>query len=215
MSTTKAVSVVGVALLLGISSTAFAQQRRAVIEPEMYEYEYEEQYRGGTPFGLGLSVGGGVVGNTASRARNFTDVGGSWDARLTFGTRSILAAEAAYIGTAQNIDAIGLDNDAILVSNGAEAAARLNIVSGPVTPYVLAGVGWRHYSLTNEDFNTSNVQDSDDVVHFPLGAGIGFQIDQLLLDLRGTFRPTIDDDLLGGDTSLHTLTGELRAGFEF
>lgn len=169
-----------------------------------------------TPMGTSLSIGGGVAGFTDTEARRFSGVGGSWDARLAVGTRTLLAGELAYIGTANDIDALGLDNEAILVSNGAEAAARLNFLQGPVQPYALAGIGWRHYSLENADFNTSDVLESDDVGHVPLGAGVSFRFEGLVLDARGVFRPSFDSDMMGpGDAELHTWNADVRAGWEF
>src|SRR5215831_7977102 len=79
-----------------------------------------------TPYGESLSVGGGVVNFVGDTARNVTDVGGYWDVRLAFGTRTPIGIEAAYIGAAQNVTAVGMTN-AFLVRNGMEANARINI----------------------------------------------------------------------------------------
>lgn len=215
------------------------QQQQPMPEPRI-EAEYEpppparieaqpmarpEPMMEGDPFGVqesgqmgvALSIGGGVVGFTDDEARDFADVGGSWDARLGLGLRGPIGAEVAYIGSANNIEAIGLDDDAILVSNGAEAVARLNLIpEGVANPYLFGGIGWRNYALVNEDFNTSSVQDNDNVGHVPLGVGVGFRVQEVLIDVRGVARPTFEADMMGGGgTELHTLTGEARAGFEF
>jgi len=166
--------------------------------------------------GMSASIGGGVLGFTDASTNNNIDVGGGWEARLGVGTRSIVGVEAAYTGSASNINALGLDNSAILVSNGLEGDVRLNLAGYfAVTPYVFGGVGWRRYDLTNADFNTSDVNDQDDVMEIPVGAGIEYRYRGFLFDARGTFRPAFNDDLLGPGRELHTWAATGRLGFEF
>jgi hypothetical protein len=149
-------------------------------------------------YGISVQLGGGVSGFTSDSMDDATDIGGDWDVRAIFGARSPLAIEAAYIGSAQSIDALGLDNDAVLLGNGAQGDLRLNGLFGEsmVQPYLFGGVAWRHYNLTNESFNTSDISDSDDVLEFPVGAGIGFQAGGFNLDVRGEFRPTLLEDMV-------------------
>jgi hypothetical protein len=62
--------------------------------------------------------------------------------------------EAAYIGNARNIDALGLDGNARLISNGAEGALRLEHSDRELEPDVadrtfgFVGLGWSHYNVT-------------------------------------------------------------------
>src|SRR4030095_59898 len=51
-----------------------------------------------SPCQVSLTVGGGVADFVTSSTRAQTDIGGSWDARLTVGTRSVIALEAGYMG---------------------------------------------------------------------------------------------------------------------
>jgi hypothetical protein len=165
--------------------------------------------------GMSFFVGGGVMDFTDSDTRDFTDLAGTWEARLGVGTRSIIGLEAAYIGAAQGVEALGLDDSAVLTSHGAEANFRLNFSRGGLQPYALAGAGWRHYSVTNDDFNTSDVNDSDDVFEIPLGVGITYHLDPVLLDLRGVFRPAFGSDLVGDDEELHNWSARMNVGWEF
>ena len=172
--------------------------------------------------GVGISVGGGVVGFTESDARDLADVGGGWEARVSFGTRFPVGIEAAYVGSAQDIDALGLDSDAILLGNGVEGTARVNIpILEQVTPYGFAGIGWTNYRLVNEDFNTSNVTDSDNMGYVPLGAGVTYRVGRAAFDLRGQWKAAFNDDLVEvddgpeGDPSLHQWGVTGRVGFEF
>lgn len=174
--------------------------------------------------GLGMALGGGVTGFVDEEARSFTDPGGSWEARLSVGTRLPVAFELAYIGSAQNIDALGLDNDAVLLGNGTEATVRVNILQNfPVQPYIFGGAGYTHFQLTRTDFNTTSLRDSDNVFNVPFGAGVSFRVARaLLLDLRFTGRAAFDDELMEGpfantdkDAKLHSWNAGARLGWEF
>ena len=72
--------------------------------------------------GGALFVGGGFQDFTNSDLRSMTGSGGYWSARLVGGMRRIVGMEAAYVGDARNIDALGLGSNAHLVSNGVEGA---------------------------------------------------------------------------------------------
>jgi hypothetical protein len=194
--------------------------------------------------GVALTVGAGVSSFLDADTRDFTQPGAGWAARMSIGTRELLGLELGYTGTAQEIDALGLDNDAVLVSNGVDAALRVNL--GPeaaMQPFLFGGLGWRHYNVTNADTNTSSIKDEDDVIEFPVGAGLGFRAGGLALELRTTFRPAGDSDLMGGrdqindpddidpgdldpddiddpndrdsQSTLHNWSATLGAGFEF
>lgn len=169
--------------------------------------------------GITVTGGGGVTDFAEDFARGFTDVGGSWNVRVGVLTRFLISAELSYVGSAQSIDAAGLDNDAILLSNGAEMDLRLNILPGMIQPYVFGGVGYRHYNITNTATNTSAIQNSDDIGMVPVGGGLMFRIDAFILDARGTFRWAFDDQMLtrptGSGIGMSTWEGSLNAGVEF
>lgn len=147
-------------------------------------------------WGMAVSAGGGVNDFTGDAMRDITGTGGSWDARLALGTRQLIGFEAAYLGTAQSIDAIGLETDALLVSNGAEALVRVNLLPGPLQPYAFGGVAWKRYDLTNTDTNTSDVVGSDDVYELPLGVGVNAKSQGLIFDVRGAYRIATGEDLV-------------------
>jgi len=178
-----------------------------------------------TPVGIYGYVGGGVTNFTEPEAVGATTTGGYWDARLGVGTRSILGGEVAYVGGARDVDALGLNNSAFLVNNGLEGVARLNV---PITtnkvlvePYTFGGVGWQHYNLASETTNTSDVQDSDDIMTVPLGLGLAFGFSGFTLDARATYRHAVFSDLLGNSTSsfdsesLNSWGAGAALGFEF
>jgi len=148
--------------------------------------------------GVGIELGGGATGFSDQQTRNLTDTGGSWEARAAFGTRLPLGFEAAYVGTAQGLNALGLDRDALLLGNGAEGTLRLNVGTFRVQPYVFGGAGWTHYSIErNNAFTSSISSNTDDVFNVPAGAGLSFRLGRgLLLDLRGTYRWAFGADML-------------------
>jgi hypothetical protein len=140
--------------------------------------------------GAAISVGGGVDDFANSAMRDTTGTGGSWTARLTLGTRSYVAGEISYIGSAQSISQLGLSSNSTLFGNGAQAVLRLNAtVNYPIQPFIFGGAAWRHYSLSTSGTNFSDVATNSDAVEIPLGLGVGgYVATNLMLDVRGEYR---------------------------
>lgn len=173
------------------------------VPPPEHAVVHEESFF--TRIGVGIAAGGGAGGFINDNLRGATDPGGDWDVRAIFGTRSPLAVEASYIGSAQPISALGVDNNAVLVGNGVQGALRLNATFNlPVQPFAYAGAAWRRYDVTNTATNTSDLRDSDNVLEVPMGLGIAGHYEGLLLDMRGEFRLARNADLLP-NTSATTL----------
>jgi outer membrane protein OmpA-like peptidoglycan-associated protein len=147
---------------------------------------------------LGIMIGGGVFEFADAETRVFAETGGAWTVRILILPRSVLSAEIAYVGSAQEIDALGLDSGAALVGTGVEAGLRLNAVgSGDINSYVFGGVGYTRFSLENADFNTSNVQDSDGVLIVPFGVGLSLPVTETVaLDIRGLYRAAFGEELI-------------------
>jgi hypothetical protein len=197
-----------------------------VVQPQPAPEPVEEEYAIRSAIGVNVTIGGGLTHFIKDQTTGFTDLGGAWEARIAVGTRYPFSVEAAYLGGVQDMDALGLDADAMLLANGAELGARFNVLSGvtPVQPFVTAGAAWKRYDITNSDFNTSNLNNEENVLEIPLGAGIAFNAGPLLLDLRGTYRPAFFDDMtrtgedeFGEDsaTDLDNWRASLNAGFAF
>jgi len=178
----------------------------------------------GSKFGLGLTAGGGATGFWEQGANTFADNGGMWDVRAVFGTRLPFAFEASYIGTAQSINALGLDTNAVLVGNGGEGTLRFNITRSRIQPYLFGGGGWTRYRISNTNINTASLQRTDDVVVIPVGAGVTGRIGKgFLLDVRGTGRLTFQDTLFNnvaasanaGNSTLNSWGAMGNLGYEF
>jgi len=170
--------------------------------------------------GVGVLLGGGFEDFTNSNLRSMTTGGGFWNARVVAGTHQMLGVEAAYTGAARGIDALGLGQNARLVSNGAEGALRGNVpirVGRSVyEPFVLVGLGWQHYNLTNTDTNTSDVASRDDIMTLPVGTGFEYSYGRFLADARIMYRQTYYNDLLrssGGN--LNNVSAGAQLGMTF
>lgn len=148
--------------------------------------------------GFSLTAGGGVQGFTGDTMRNTTNDGGNWDVRAGFGTRLPVSIEASYLGSAQQINALGLDSNALLVGNGVQGNVRINATTGniPVQPFLFGGVAWRRYQLQNTNNNTSDVIGEDDVLEVPLGIGVAYKHKGFTLDARGEYRPSFYSNLV-------------------
>lgn len=172
-------------------------------------------------YGFAVSLGGGVADFTQEDMRDTSGTAGIWGVRAAFGTRYPVAIEAAYMGSAQSIDAIGLDTSAVLLGSALEADARLNILPDEdFTPYAFVGAAWRRYDLTNADTNTSSVEDEDNLLEVPMGLGVAYRYSGLMADARAEFRAATNEDLLpetdgDGAVAMHTWGVSARIGYEF
>jgi hypothetical protein len=170
--------------------------------------------------GAGLIVGGGYQNFSRSGAQGVTDPGGYWTARLVFGTLFPIGFEAAYIGSAQSINALGLSNDAVLISNGAEGVLRINlpIRRGAVfmEPFAFGGVGWQRYHVSRSNTFNSSITQNDDILEVPYGGGFEFGYGAFLADARFTYRSTFFTNLLTtSQGSLDNWQAGGQVGFQF
>lgn len=175
--------------------------------------------------GFSLSAGGGVTDFTDQSMRDTTGVGGSWAVRATLGTKMPIGFEGSYIGSAQAIDALGIDADSMLLSNGLQGALRLNAVIGaPITPFVFGGVAWSRFDLANTTTNTSALLDKDDLLEVPVGLGVGGSYKGFGYDVRGELRFAAYEDLLpelsagritGGSADMHRWGVNATIGYGF
>lgn len=161
-------------------------------------------------YGLGLSAGGGASDWFDRELRNVTGLSGTWEVRGYVGLNKPLGIEVAYVGRASSIEpAFGPGLSSTLVGNGVEVAGRVNIFHDLVVqPYAIVGIGWTHFSVSdNVTLADFGMNDSDDILEIPLGAGAAWRGPfNLLVDARFTFRPALGEDLVVGSTP--TINGE-------
>lgn len=209
--------MIGGALVLA-SASAAAQE----IEVEIDEDEPT------TVIGVAVTAGGGVTDFVEEGVRDTTGVGGMWDVRVVIGTRTFLAFEAAYTGSASMLESrLPLDEDATLIGTGLEGAVRVNALPGePLTPYAFAGIGWKRYDVSGDAFQMADtgIDDRDDLVEVPLGVGGAYRYESFVADARFTYRLTFEEDLVAerpldeadeAALALDTWAVSARVGYEF
>lgn len=172
----------------------------------------------GSGFGTVVSVGGGVSNFVGETARSQTDLGGSWSANLTLGTRAPLALELGYVGGTNGLNVAGLDPNAVMLRNGAQAALRLNgsVMSGRAMfqPFAFVGGAWQRHSVVNAGYNASAVRGRDDVFSVPFGGGLALVYDGLFVESRFTYRPTFGENFFG-NADLTSWNTAVNVGAEF
>jgi hypothetical protein len=172
------------------------------VEPVPTPFDHPDRYQrtGWRKVGGALMLGGGFEDFTNSNLQSMTGAGGAWNVRAVAGTYSIIGLEAAYIGSARSINALGLDSNATLISNGAEGALRLNVplLQGYslVEPFGFVGLGWSRYNVVNTDTQSAAVAERDDVMTLPYGGGLAFAYRAFMADARFTYRYTYRNDLM-------------------
>jgi hypothetical protein len=202
----------------------------ADVGPGMYSYAWHDE---ALQSGIGVStiLGGGVAGFTDTTMRDTTsDVGGLWNLRVTLGSHIPLGIDLSYLGTATNINGLPGGQSGTLIGTTVEGALRYNMLPHHiVTPYLFAGVGWQRYDVaeTNVSLSDSGMNDRDNLLEFPMGAGLGYRMNGFVGELRGTFRAATEQNLVlrtasvpGSPTSddfapMHTWEASAALGYEF
>ena len=170
--------------------------------------------------GVGLLVGGGFNDFTNNHLKSVTGDGGYWTARVVAGTREYVGMEAAYVGDARGINGLGLSNDSRLISNGFSGNLRINIPiargASLIEPFGFVGVGWSHYTVTNNNVAVSDVTSTDNVLTLPYGGGLEYAYKGFMADARFTYTQTYYNNLtetIGGNLNNWGVGGQI--GFEY
>jgi hypothetical protein len=169
--------------------------------------------------GVDALVGGGVIGFLNGTARNLVGVGETWEARVAWATLYPLVVETAYIGTSQPIHNVPLASGAHLVGQGADFDLRFNPRVASFQPYILGGAGWLNYRIRSSAL-ADTTQTTNNVLMGSVAAGVSKHWKfGLVVDLRGTFRFTFNDDLTFGAVPsaprLNNWSATGRAGWSF
>jgi hypothetical protein len=177
--------------------------------------------------GMAVMGGGGVTNFTGDTASNATGVGGSWDVRFAVATRRWVGFEASYIGGSNGINnllAVNDNNSARLNRNGLEGALRINAPlyakNTLLSPYILGGVGWNAYRVSNYNAVTSSVSlsaSTDNTLSVPVATGFAVGYKGFIADVRYTFRPTFEQQIFlnGSNSTLTNWDAGAMLGYEF
>jgi opacity protein-like surface antigen len=170
------------------------------------------------PQEISVTTGGGATNYFGTALNSTTDPGAAWDARVTLGTHSILALEAAYMGSTNNVDMQAGTQHGRLDSHGIDSDLRFQLPT-VVQPYVFGGVGYNHRSVTQTGAasNAGPLSDEDNQVTVPAGAGLtGYIGRHATVDLRGTYRFIPDNGLTEMSTrNLHQWIAQAHVGYVF
>src|SRR5205823_3518545 len=80
-----------------------------------------------------------------------TDVGALYGARLGIMPAPVFGIELGYLGTQNNVkQTLTYGGGERLITNGAQADVRLNVLPGAFTPYVFGGFGLTKVSVSNQ-----------------------------------------------------------------
>lgn len=142
-----------------------------------------------SPTQFALSVGGGVGGFARDPLRNGSSVAGVWDVRATYGTRSWLAVEAGYLGSAAN--SYGFRGTQMLSTAQLSGDLRINLSKWRFQPFIDAGAGWvnlhRWNSVPQAPVGIWNENENSLVV--PVGGGVaGYIGEHGVVDARFDYR---------------------------
>ena len=166
--------------------------------------------------GLALMLGGGVGDFSNDSINAATGMAGSWNLRLSAGTRLPFAWEAAYIGGANEVTGAQAGANEYLLRNGAEGGLRFNVPflwrSGMVEPFAAGGIGWTRYTAVNDE--GAGVSGQDDVLVVPLGGGLATSIRGVTAEARFTYRLAYEDEMFG-DRDMGNWNVALGVGAEF
>jgi hypothetical protein len=173
-------------------------------------------------YGAAITAGAGAGGFVDDAISGRTGIGASWGLRVAWGTRTPLAFEATYLGSANDVTGTGTGSDAFLLRSTFEGALRFNapILRGwtLLEPFGLVGVGWTRYGLFEGDEPPGpggQVDDTvDDQLTVPLGAGIAYGMGWFTADVRFTYRFALDDDMFGA-SDMSAWNASLGLGIEF
>lgn len=177
-----------------------------------------------------IEAGGGISDFTGAAASNLTKMGATWQVHSGVRLLRPLRIQAGYIGSTHpinNVLAPFAPGGSNILSNGLEALVDYTFpVHFIVKPFVFAGVGWDHWSLSGGAQNDPlAIKGSDDSLAIPGGAGVRTSVTRNWeLDGRFTYRGELLDDMLltnsagqpnSGSKSMTTWNATARLGYMF
>jgi hypothetical protein len=172
------------------------------LPPPPRRKQHESAWYSFSPTQTTFTVGAGVADYSFSSMRAATEVGAAWDARLTFGTRSLLAFEAGYAGTYNKMESPVEGASAVapyIVNNSVDTDLRVNLLPFRFQPYVFGGVGYNHASVNNLADNpgmAARFRASDDNLLVPAGGGFAVYLGRhATVDARATYRAIFENRL--------------------
>ncbi len=150
-------------------------------DPEDVRYKYDRDENAIS--GITFLAGGGVEGYTGSLAPRIGP-GASWGVTVGLQPLKVLGVELGYTGAANDLRNSNLypgGKGPDIVRNGGQAVLTLGLPFA-IQPYILAGVGFSHYSVRTGIKAAGFKDDTSGLI--PLGAGVRAHVFHLTVDAR-------------------------------
>lgn len=180
------------------------------------QIEFEEEER---PDTLQIQAAGGI--HNFVEGLETADNGVSWSARAILMPRSVLGAEVAYVGAANDLDTTLADQDAFLMTSIGEALLRTSVMELvgirdiAWSPYLAAGAGFTNYDVMGDDAATVEFE-GDTNLHVPAKAGVQASLtDNLVVDGHFTYRFEFDNQVAGDAADVQAWTAQAGLGWQF
>lgn len=163
--------------------------------------------------GVSVLFGGGVEAYTGSLSSRLA-LGPAWTFILGIHPSSVFGIELAYQGALQSLkngDGSGNSGRADIIRHAGQANVTFAFGPWQVQPFVLAGVGINHYSVSDQAKAVGFSEGTGGYI--PVGGGIRFRVGGATMDLRGSWQLPFSDPLAAGGTGQNTLgldTGNYR-----
>ena len=154
-----------------------------------------------------------------------TDVGAEYGLRFGIMPTPIVGVELGYLGTQNNVKNTLTSNGNAqrLITNGALADLRVNLIPGAVTPYVFGGYGLTNFKVDNEVIDNNGGLHGRTVSTIPFGGGIEGNIGAFKLGARFQYNYLLTDQLFrrqsngnvstGNNTDFYGVSVDLGASF--
>ena len=156
--------------------------------------------------GVSALIGGGIEGYTGSLSSRLA-VGPAWTFILGFHPTNVFGIEFAYQGALHSLTGgfagSGNSGRADIIRHAGQANVTFAFGAWQVQPFVLAGVGINHYSVSDQAKALGFSEGTGGYI--PVGGGVRFRVEGATLDLRGSWQLPFNDPLAAGGTGQNTL----------
>ncbi len=171
------------------------------------------------PHQMAVSVGGGVGQFVRDRSSDNAAIAGAWSVKATFGTRSLFAFEAEYLGSAQNVYNPSATNT--LDTTQVTGNARFNLTRSRIQPHLDAGAGWVNLHQFGPPEQMGAVVGSawnknENSLVLPMGGGLsGYVGRHTMVDARFDYRLITDKSITNMGARPDMWTALARLGYAF
>ena len=153
--------------------------------------------------GVSVLVGGGVEAYTGSLSSHL-ELGPAWSFILGLHPTPVFGIELVYQGALSSLRTdSGSTGGADVIRHGGQANVTFAFGAWQVQPFILAGLGIEHYSVSDAA-RAAGFSDGTGG-YIPVGGGLRFRVQGVTVDLRGSWQLPFNDPLFPGGRGQNTL----------